>query len=154
MANIMDNGTEYVPAGWDTMSLQKKEIMATRSILAVTEELYEINDAEGLKVLAQNLQSLMGWVNTRTGLLNKKLDIIERTNSLLNHMNSKGIDEDFSEQLSDITSLTDTFLTDAENEEDETCPFSRAYVNLQQAMQAEVEKFEAEWQAEEDKKSA
>ena len=148
MANFMDKGKEYTPAGWDTMSLQHKEIMATRSILAVTEELYESNDAEGLNVLTQNLKSLSGWLEKRKDFLRRKLDIITRMNSLLEHVNSKGIDEDFSENIGNLASLITDFLID-ENEEDfEDLRFSYAYSNLKALMEKEQADFEAAWEAE------
>ena len=150
MANIMDKGTEYTPAGWDTMSLQHKEIMATRSILAVTEELYESSDTEGLKVLAQNLKSLSGWVEKRKDFLHRKLDIITRINSLLEHVNSKGIDDEFSENLGNIASLTTDFLVDESEEDTDNCQFSQAYCNLKALMEKEQADFEATWEAEQE----
>ena len=151
MGNIMNKGNnnaEYTPAGWDTMSLQKKEIMATRSILAVTEELYEMNDTEGLKVLAQNLKSLSGWLNTRTKLLSQKLEIIGRMKSLLEHMNSKGIDEEFSENIGNIASLTTDFLVDESEEDLDDYRFSQAYSNVKAMMEKEQADFETAWEAE------
>ena len=69
-------------------------------------------------------------------------------NSLLEHVNSKGIDEDFSENIGNLASLITDFLID-ENEEDfEDLRFSYAYSNLKALMEKEQADFEAAWEAE------
>lgn len=147
----MLNKASNALADWDNMSLQEKEVVATRLVAEVIEGLYKANDAKGLEVVSNNVQFLADWTKTRATLLSKKLEVITRMNSVLEHLNSKGIDDEFAEAIDSIASITTDFLSDEhEVNMDDLTGYDREETveNIKALMQTEVDKFEAAWASE------
>jgi hypothetical protein len=137
----MSNITPSAHVGWDKMSLKQKEIAATRSIVAVIEDLYNANDNEGLRVVSKNLKTLSDWVAIRRELLGKKLDIIARINSIVEHMHSNGIDEEFAEALETLSTLTADFLSDVSDKDEDDGKFADAVANIVEDMKKQEADF-------------
>ena len=146
----MSNNSTNSVKEWDTMSLQEQEVFIARSALELINSMFDAGDSKGLDVLTKNLSSLQDFAKDRLGLLQRKENIADSLKSMLEHLNTSGIDEAFAEGIDNIASLTTDFMSITGADGSDDFDDDQAYCNIQACMQKEVER----WEAEEAAKSA
>ncbi len=140
----MSNNSTNSNKVWDTMSLQEQEVFISRSALEVINNMFDAGDSKGLDVLAKNLNALHKFAQDRQSLLQRKQDIAESLRSMLEHLNTSGIDDAFAEGIDNIANLTTDFMSITGADGSDDLDDDRAYCNIQALTEQEVERWEAQ----------